>query len=401
MAEGPDRHSRQTASIHYLLPDPEEAEEQRLAAVRRFDTIDALPDQILDHIATSAADLLAAPISAISVVDRNRIWFKARHGLDMHHTGHDPGLCATAIMQRNPLMLPDALQDSRAASNPFVAGAMGIRFYLGIPLRTQDGFNIGTLCVMDQKPRAVTARQITSLVNLASVVMDHLELGLSARRLVAQLSRVIVEKDQALTQAALLAQEVDHRVMNSLQLVSGLLSLHSRSQPDGDTKDQLQQAAGRVGAIARVHQHIYLTEGIRQTKCQNYLQRVCNDLSPIPEAVGRGPILVSADDITLPTVRIVALGLIVNELVTNAIKYGQGSISVDFTATGSGYALTVGDEGAGLPGVQSPQPGHGFGMTVILALVKQLKGDLNVISKPNAIGARFVVTFPAEAATAH
>ncbi|WP_341915013.1 sensor histidine kinase, partial [Ferrovibrio terrae] len=224
----------------------------------------------------------------------------------------------------------------------------------------------------------------------------HLELGLSARRLVARLSRVIVEKNQALLQATLLAQEVDHRVMNSLQLVSGLLSMHSRSQPDGDAKDQLQQAAGRVSAIARVHQHIYLTEDIRQTKCQNYLQRVCSDLSPIPEAVGRGPILVSVDDVTLPTVRIVALGLIVNELVTNAIKYGQGSISVDFAVTGNGYALTVGDEGAGLPGIQSPQPEHGFGMTVILALVKQLKGSLNVVSKPNAIGARFVVIFPAE-----
>lgn len=394
MAEGLSEQTRRTASIHYLTSGAEEEEERRLVAVRRFDTLETSRDQILNQIVTSAADLLAKPIAAISLVDRDRIWFKTRQSLDVDETRRDPGLCASAIQHYSPLLLPDTLNDSRARSNPLVAGAPGIRFYLGVPLRTQDGFNIGTLCVMDCKPGTATERQIASLANLASIVMNHLELGVSTRSLVAQLSLVITEKDHALKQAALLAQEIDHRVMNSLHLISGLLTMQSRAQPDSATKAQLKQAAGRVNAIAMVHRHIYLTEGIGQTQCRNYLQRICSDLSAIPESVGRGAIHVSADDVTLPTVQIVSLGLIVNELVTNAIKYGAGEISVDFTAVENGYALTVGDEGAGLPDIQTPQPGHGLGMTVIAALVMRLKGELNVISRPDAIGTRFIVTFP-------
>lgn len=395
MAEGQDQQLHRTASIHYLTSGAED-EENRLAAVRRFDTLETPRDEILDHLAASAADLLAMPVSAISVVDHDRIWFKARHGLDIDQTSHDPGLCASAVLHSNPLLLPDTLNDSRARSNPLVTASPGIRFYLGIPLRTLDGFNIGTLCVMDHKPGNATERQIASLSNLASIAMHHLELGVSARHLVAQLSMVIVEKDRALTQAALLAQEIDHRVMNSLQLVSGLLTLQSKAQPDGDTKLQLMQAAGRVNTIAMVHRHIYLTEGIGETKCRSYLQRVCTDLSAIPEAVGRGAIHVTADDATLPTDQIVALGLIINELVTNAIKYGEGRISVDFIASEKGNILTVGDEGPGLPDGKPPLSRHSLGMTVIAALVTRLKGELNVISKPDAIGARFIVTFPAQ-----
>lgn len=398
MAQGLGGQSRRTASIHHLTSGLED-EATRLAAVRRFDTPETLRDEMLNHIVISAAELLAMPISAISLVDHDRVWFKVRHGLDVDQSSRDSGLCASAVLHFRPLLLPDTRDDSRARANPLVTAGPGIRFYLGIPLRTQDGFLIGTLCVMDRKPGNATERQIASLSNLASIAMNHLELTVSARQLVAQLSMVIVEKDRALAQAALMAREIDHRVMNSLQLVSGLLTLQSKAQPDSDAKVQLKQAAGRVNTIAMVHRHIYLTEGIGETRCRNYLQRVCNDLSAIPEAVGRGPIHVVADDVSLPTDQIVAIGLIVNELVTNAIKYGLGGISVDFIAAGHGYVLTVGDEGSGPPLGEPAGSGRGLGMTVIAALVTRLRGGLNIISKQNAPGVRFVVTFPAELAS--
>jgi len=185
--------------------------------------------------------------------------------------------------------------------------------------------------------------------------------------------------------------------MNSLQLVSGILNMQSQAQLDGETKDQLKQAAGRVAAIARVHQHIYLTEGIGQTKCRNYLQRVCKDLSPVLDVTGRGAVNLTADDVTLPTARIVAIGLIINELVTNAIKYGEGQVSVDFRVTEDGYALTVGDEGPDQPSVHPPAKGRGFGMTVVFALVTQLHGSLNVVANGNRAGKQYVVSFPQEA----
>ena len=104
----------------------------------------------------------------------------------MTQIGRDPGLCASAIMSPDPHVVLDARTDPRTLANPLVAGEFGLRFYAGVPLRTEDGHNLGTLCVIDREPRPVSQDQIEDLKDLASVVMDQLELRISARRAVAQ-----------------------------------------------------------------------------------------------------------------------------------------------------------------------------------------------------------------------
>ena len=112
---------------------------------------------------------------------------------------------------------PFGCKDSSAfAREPLVAGDFGLRFYAGVPLRTSDGYNLGTLCVIDKPPRPIDQGQIDDLKDLASVVMDQLELRLSAR--------------QALSKAEIMAREIDHRVMNSLQFISSFLVMQSRTQ---------------------------------------------------------------------------------------------------------------------------------------------------------------------------
>ena len=157
-------------------------EGQRLVAVRRYDVLGkiALPDGAFDRITALAARRFAVPISIISVVDEDRIWFKSHHGLDVKQIGRDPGLCASAILDDVPHTLPDASKDVRSLANPLVAGEFGLRFYAGVPLRTQDGFNLGTLCVIDRRPREIDQAQIDGLKDLASLVMDQLELRLSS-----------------------------------------------------------------------------------------------------------------------------------------------------------------------------------------------------------------------------
>src|SRR6185437_4169668 len=130
-----------------------------------------------------------------------------------------------------PHVLPNAATDPRSLANPLVAGEFGLRFYAGVPLRTQDGFNLGTLCVIDKEPRPVQQKQIDDLKDLASVVMDQMELRLSAR--------------QAITQAQLMAKEIDHRVTNSLQFISGLLMMQGRNL-HSEAASHLQMAANRV-----------------------------------------------------------------------------------------------------------------------------------------------------------
>ncbi len=175
--------AEQGLTAENLTPADEPA---RLAAVKRYDILDTPPDGSFDRITAHAARLFNVPISIVSIVDHDRIWFKSHHGLSVTEIGRDPGLCASAILRDDPRILPDARCDLHALANPLVAGEFGLRFYAGVPLRTHDGFNLGTLCVIDKEPRQVSADEIAHLEDLASIVMDQLELRLSARAAVSK-----------------------------------------------------------------------------------------------------------------------------------------------------------------------------------------------------------------------
>jgi sigma-B regulation protein RsbU (phosphoserine phosphatase) len=160
-----------------LIPAIEDA---RMAAVRRYDILDTPPDGAFDRIAALAAELFDVPIAIVSVVDTDRIWFKSHHGLDATQIDREPGLCASAILGNEPWVVTDATQDPRTLANPLVAGDFGLRFYAGAPLTTHDGYNLGTLCVIDTEPRAMSDEETERLSQLAALVMDELELRRSS-----------------------------------------------------------------------------------------------------------------------------------------------------------------------------------------------------------------------------
>jgi len=158
-------------------------ESERLEALRRFDVLDTPRDGAFDRITRLASEMLEMPISIVSLVDHDRIWFKSTHGLDgVDEIDRAPGLCASAILGEEIWVIRDAQIDPRALANPLVAGEFGLRFYAGSPLRTHDGYNLGTLCVIDKRPRELTDQQARVLDDLAALVVDELELRLAARR---------------------------------------------------------------------------------------------------------------------------------------------------------------------------------------------------------------------------
>ena len=382
-------------------PRPEEpdsaAEAQRLAALRRYDILDTPPDGAFDRITELAADLFEVPIAIISLVDHDRIWFKSHHGLDAEQISRDAGLCASAILHDEPWILPDARKDIHALANPLVAGAFGLRFYAGIPLRTHDGFNLGTLCVIDREPRPAPPLLVTRLEKLAAIVMDQMELRLAARRAVGNLAAILAEKDAALRHAELMAKEVDHRVKNSLQLISGLLRMQGASGEalGQEATEQIEIAADRVLAVARVHQHIYLGDGIEQARCRTYLERLCNDIAAMLRPADQGGIVVRGPEIVVPAKQLESIGLIANELVTNAIKHGGGRVTVSLHGSvAEGYALSVADEGGGLPPGYDPKRSRRLGMKVVLGLARQLGGDLEAGTDERSGGAVLTVHFP-------
>ncbi len=355
-----------------LIPSNETA---RMSAVKRYDILDTPPDGAFDRVTAIAARRFDVPISIISIVDHDRIWFKSHHGLGVKQIGRDPGLCASAILADMPHILANAATDPRSLANPLVAGDFGLRFYAGVPLRTHDGFNLGTLCVIDKEPRPIDQRQIDDLRDLASVVMDQMELRLSAR--------------QAIGQAQLMAKEIDHRVTNSLQFISGLLMMQGRTA-NSETANGLQMAANRVAAVAQVHRNFY-TDEAEETSCITFLRRLCADLSGI---LGT-PIEVRGDEGKVPTTRIQPIGLMLNELVTNAAKHGAGRINVEYNIVDGIHELSVCDEGGGLPNDFNQDVTAGLGMKVVTTLARQLGGQMTAQANPAGQGACFKVSYRA------
>ena len=158
-----------------LPPD----ELDRLDELRKYDILDTEPEAVFEDMVKLANYICQTPISAISLVDEQRQWFKAIAGLDAKETSRDVAFCAHAILQDKVMVVPDALLDERFNDNPLVVGGPNIRFYAGVPLSTPDGRHIGTLCVIDNKPRELTRDQLNALTTLTNSVMAHLNLRLS------------------------------------------------------------------------------------------------------------------------------------------------------------------------------------------------------------------------------
>lgn len=159
--------------------EPDEA--QRLAALHRLRVLDTGREQSFDRITDIAARVFQAPIALISLVDLNRQWFKARHGLDATETPRAVSFCSHAITQPDVFIVLNAAQDPRFANNPLVTGELSIRFYAGAPLTTSEGHRLGTLCVIDQLPRPGVSRDEREILRgLAATVVELLELRAAA-----------------------------------------------------------------------------------------------------------------------------------------------------------------------------------------------------------------------------
>jgi PAS domain S-box-containing protein len=169
----------------------------RLEALQRYQILDTPPDGAFDQITAVAAALFQVPIAIVSLVDHDRIWFKSHTGVDARETAREPGLCASAILSPDLYQVSDARLDARTLANPLVTGALGLRFYAAAPLRTHDGFNLGTLCIIDREPRELTGVEEEMLVKLASLVVAQMELRLAARK-VAELERSQQELNEKL-----------------------------------------------------------------------------------------------------------------------------------------------------------------------------------------------------------
>ena len=153
---------------------PAAVEEARLANLARYDILDTAPEEAFDRITSLVSRTLQVPISTVSIVDRDRIWFKSHHGIGAEQIGRDPGFCSAVVESGRVVHVPDATADPATRENPLVTG-LGVRFYAGAPLIGSDGYALGSLSALDTTPRTLSDDQLSILTSLADMATHELE----------------------------------------------------------------------------------------------------------------------------------------------------------------------------------------------------------------------------------
>jgi len=179
--------------MHAAKQAPTASDAVRVEALEKYAILDTEPEQAFDDLTLLASYVCKTPIALISLVDENRQWFKSKIGIAASETPRQVAFCSVAIQQSDVMVVPDTLQDERFRDNPLVTSDPRIRFYAGAPLINEDGFALGTLCVIDQKPREITPDQKEALQALSRLVLGQLEF----RRNLKLLKEALTDRTQA------------------------------------------------------------------------------------------------------------------------------------------------------------------------------------------------------------
>lgn len=234
------------------------SERDRLLALREMNILDSAEEAAFDRITRLAAALFEAPIALVSLVDAERQWFKSRVGLDACETGRDASFCAHALGRSAPLVVEDAALDPKYQNNPLVTGQPHIRFYAGAQLRTSKNLDLGTLCVIDTKPRRTPGdQQLSFLQDLAATTVllieqrrVMLEYGseVEARRAAEDRLRKAKEEAESATRSMRsLFSRVSHDLRTPLAAISGFSELLAETSMTDEQRSDLEEVrrAGR------------------------------------------------------------------------------------------------------------------------------------------------------------
>lgn len=388
-----------------MIPDPHPLEDRRLAELSDYDLPeegDAEARAALDELAALAAQVCEAPIATVSLVGEDAQWFRGRVGTDDDSTPRSESVCAHAILGDGLLEIPDTTLDPRTERNAQNNGRIGMRFYAGAPIVTPSGLPLGTLCVVDREPRRLTEPQRFALETLARQAMTQLEMRRALRAEREATRRAEHQADElarALDAAQTLKLEIDHRVKNSLQLVTSLLHMQASRSPSEEVRSALSAARGRVGAITAIHAALNDAAGTNHVVLRAYAERIVDDLrASAPSGV---EIALEADEIVLRTSQASALAILINEFVTNSIKYAfpdgrSGQVRLAILRDGGAVRVRFSDDGVG-QSVEAGRPAHeGLGTRIMRAVGQQLGASLEFASDATG-GTALAFAFPLEA----
>ena len=338
------------------------AQEDRLRALRSYEVLDTDREQDFDDIVKLAAEICGTAISVVNLIDAERQWFKAETGLGVRETPIETSICSHVILESDFVEIPDTLEDARMRDNPLCLGEPGLRFYAGALLRTEDGLPLGTLCVLDYRPKELSALQRDTLRVLARQVMVQLEIR------------------KALSSAEVLRKEVDHRVKNSLQSLSSFARLQHRAFNSPDARRALSSMMTRIDAMSTLHAQLYTLSEHAEVTLDAYIRQVCDQLQELaPPGV---KLEVSTSRVTVGASQAVAVGTFLNEFVTNSFKHAfpdgrSGKVQVQLEPHGADMVqLVCSDDGVGLRN-EVKENREGLGMKIVEVVCAELACDLD------------------------
>jgi signal transduction histidine kinase len=326
-------------------------EQERIKALSTYAILDTPPDQAFNDLVEVASYICGTPLAAVSLVDTDRQWFKARVGLDAEETSRDVSFCGHAILHEELFEVPNALEDLRFADNPLVTGEMGLRFYAGVPLVTSDNFALGTLCVFDHEPRQLDPAQREALQALSRQAVAMLE----RHRAILRIQELARQKEEFLRVAS-------HDLKNPLQAIFGATELFELYAEEERISPRLLDCmtiiSERAEAMQRIIQDFVDGHALEDGQLQLHPERV--DLTALAQRVVGGHVLaaqVKGIAIALATPEKAEAQLdpariaqVLENLVGNAVKFSpQGSaVTVRLSRTAERLRVEVVDAGPGL-----------------------------------------------------
>lgn len=374
----------------------------RLDALRSYNILDTAEEKDFDDLTVLASAICQTPIALISLVDTNRQWFKSHKGLDASETPLEQSFCAHAIVDAADIMvIDDARADDRFVNNPLVTGDPKIVFYAGVPLVNEEGYSLGTLCVIDREKRNLTNEQTAALKVIAKQVIDKLEL----RRKM----EVLAKTNQELTASNVFIQKFAHMAAHDLKnpLSSILLTSQAIKLRLGKTEDEGCNRLIDIN-IAATKSLIGLVNDMLEYSKEPSLLIAKKQVVDLHSLLNRVVTLVSVPEnfhITLPEkttmlkLSSVAFEQIFINLLTNAIRYNDketGRLTVHFEQDDTHYRFEIADNGMGIAQQYHDkvfqnnftlkitdrynQKGSGIGLSTVKELVNAMQGSIHLTS---------------------
>lgn len=392
-----------------LHPD----ESARLQDLIRLEVLDTEDEAAFDEITQLASIICGTNISLISLVDNDRQWFKSKVGLGATETNRDIAFCSHAILQDEVFEVSDTLQDERFSDNPLVTDDPSIRFYAGAPLVTDNGQPIGTLCVIDQGPKTLSAEQTLALQTLAKQVISQLELRLHNR----QLARMQKEQEQLLAMMAhdlrspfngilglsrILHEKSDSVTPERVQAMSSSI-LESSIKVYQLLDELLQWSRNRLGAVSVELERVSVEKMTLETI--EFMQEALKYKQLTIEQQVPSDLFIQADESLTKT--------IIRNLMANAIKYSPESCNIVLSAkrVDDQIEIAITDCGSGVSpdkvkylfhhrtdsseGTKG-EVGFGIGLSICHDFTIKQGGTIR-LNQAHTPGAQFIVSLPVSA----